>query len=159
MSQPEDPAKTGGRRTFLKNVAVAGVATRLSGVVGETLAQTEKPMSATTPHSKPATTATLGINKQYADFLSFTDSQDFEDAQRGLIATLPDPGVIPGPNGVTAWDLQPFAFVQGGPENNAPPTVNPSLWRNAKLNMNHGLFKVVDGIWQGLEEPRHSASG
>ena len=32
--------------------------------------------------------------------------------------------------------------------NNAPGSVNPSLWRNAKLNMNHGLFEVVDGIWQ-----------
>ncbi|WP_156954387.1 twin-arginine translocation signal domain-containing protein [Paraburkholderia acidipaludis] len=35
MSHPEDPAKTGGRRTFLKNVAVAGVATGLSSGVGE----------------------------------------------------------------------------------------------------------------------------
>ena len=30
----------------------------------------------------------------------------------------------------------------------APDTVNPSLWRMAKLNMIHGLFEVVDGIWQ-----------
>lgn len=30
----------------------------------------------------------------------------------------------------------------------APDTVNPSLWRMAKLNMIHGLFEVADGIWQ-----------
>lgn len=148
MSQPEDPAKTGGRRTFLKNVAVAGVATGLSGVVGETLAQTEKPMSATTPHSKPATGATIALNKRYAEFLSFADAQDFEDASRGLVATLPEPVIIKGQGDIPAWNLQQFAFVKGGPENNAPSTVNPSLWRNAKLNMHHGLFKVVDGIWQ-----------
>ncbi|HMC48077.1 MAG TPA: MBL fold metallo-hydrolase [Caballeronia sp.] len=41
-----------------------------------------------------------------------------------------------------------FSFISGGPENNSPDSVNPSLWRNAKLNMNHGLFEVVDGIWQ-----------
>ena len=30
----------------------------------------------------------------------------------------------------------------------APLTVNPSLWRQAQLNMHHGLFKVVDGLYQ-----------
>ncbi|MDU3130306.1 MAG: alkyl sulfatase dimerization domain-containing protein, partial [Bradyrhizobium sp.] len=30
----------------------------------------------------------------------------------------------------------------------APPTVNPSLWRQAKLNMHHGLFEVVPGVYQ-----------
>jgi alkyl sulfatase BDS1-like metallo-beta-lactamase superfamily hydrolase len=44
--------------------------------------------------------------------------------------------------------LGQFSFISGGPENNSPDSVNPSLWRNAKLNMNHGLFEVVDGIWQ-----------
>ena len=28
------------------------------------------------------------------------------------------------------------------------PTVNPSLWRQAMLNLNNGLFKVTDGIYQ-----------
>jgi alkyl sulfatase BDS1-like metallo-beta-lactamase superfamily hydrolase len=148
MSESDDAAKSGGRRTFLKNVAVASVATGFSGVVGETLAQAAEGATATTAASKPATGATIGINKQYADFLSFSDTQDFEDASRGLVAKLPDPVIIPGPNNVQAWNLQQFAFLTGGPENNAPPSVNPSLWRNAKLNMNHGLFKVTDGIWQ-----------
>lgn len=30
----------------------------------------------------------------------------------------------------------------------APDTVNPSLWRNAQLNMQYGLFEVVKGIYQ-----------
>lgn len=148
MSHSDDEAKSGGRRAFLKNVAVTSVATGLSGVVGETFVQAVSAATPTTPAAKAATAATLAVNKQYADFLSFGDAQDFEDAKRGLIATLPEPVVIPRPNGTPAWDLQQFAFVQGGPENNAPPTVNPSLWRNAKLNMNHGLFMVVDGVWQ-----------
>ena len=37
-----------------------------------------------------------------------------------------------------------YRFVQG----EAPPTVNPSLWRQAKLNAQIGLFKVVEGVWQ-----------
>ncbi|KXV03371.1 hypothetical protein CR51_17850 [Caballeronia megalochromosomata] len=125
------------------------MATGLSGVVGDAIAQTDASSSSPTgAASKPATRSTLDINQQYASFLSFADAQDFEDARRGLIATLPEPVVIQGQGTIPAWNLQQFAFVNGGPENNAPPTVNPSLWRNAKLNMNHGLFLVVDGIWQ-----------
>ncbi|SDI45054.1 Tat (twin-arginine translocation) pathway signal sequence [Paraburkholderia steynii] len=147
MSEPKEPADPGARRTFLKNVAVAGAATGLSGVVGETLAQTAA-VRTTSAASKPATRATLDINRQYAEFLSFADAQDFEDASRGLVATLPEPVIIKGTGDYPAWNLQQFAFISGGPENNSPPTVNPSLWRNAKLNMHHGLFQVVDGIWQ-----------
>ncbi len=31
----------------------------------------------------------------------------------------------------------------------APPTVNPSLWRQSRLNMHHGLFEVVPGRLPG----------
>lgn len=30
----------------------------------------------------------------------------------------------------------------------APDSANPSLWRNAQLNIQYGLFKVTDGIYQ-----------
>ncbi len=30
----------------------------------------------------------------------------------------------------------------------APDSVNPSLWRNAQLNVINGLFEVTDGIYQ-----------
>jgi len=147
MSEPKDPAESGTRRAFLKNVAVVGVASGMSGVVGETLAQTGSAPS-TTGANKPASNATIDINRQYAEFLSFADQQDFDDARRGLIASLPDPVIIPGQGDIAAWNLQQFGFLPKGPQNDAPPTVNPSLWRNAKLNMHHGLFTVVDGIWQ-----------
>ncbi|CAM2172240.1 hypothetical protein PSAC2689_10739 [Paraburkholderia sacchari] len=149
MSDTKEQAGPGARRAFLKNVAVAGVATGLGSVMGEALAV--PPGSAAGPTGiapKPPTRATLDANAAYTKFLSFADKQDFEDASRGLIAKLPDPARIPGPNGVAAWDLGQFAFISGGPENNAPATVNPSLWRNSKLNMNHGLYQVTDGIWQ-----------
>jgi hypothetical protein len=40
MSESKEPAGSGARRLFLKNAAVAGAATGLSGVVGDPLAQT-----------------------------------------------------------------------------------------------------------------------
>src|SRR5262249_59451253 len=38
----------------------------------------------------------------------------------------------------------PYAFL----EHEAPPTVNPSLWRQAQLNVPNGLFRVTDGVYQ-----------
>ena len=43
------------------------------------------------------------------------------------------------------WSLEPYAFLSGA---EAPPTVNPSLWRQSRLNMQHGLFEVVPGVYQ-----------
>src|SRR5262245_46265319 len=65
--------------------------------------------------------------------LALDDPQDFEDAKRGLIASDPNL-VIAGPDGTPIWDPKSFDFVQG----DAPPSVNPSLWRQAKLNGVHG---------------------
>ena len=43
------------------------------------------------------------------------------------------------------WSLRGYAFLAG---EEAPPTVNPSLWRQARLNMHHGLFEVAERIYQ-----------
>ena len=42
------------------------------------------------------------------------------------------------------WNPGSYAFVSG----DAPETVNPSLWRQAKLNNIRGLFRVDEGIYQ-----------
>ena len=47
--------------------------------------------------------------------------------------------------GSTVWNLAFYDFLAA----EAPPdTVNPSLWRIARLNMAHGLFQVADGVYQ-----------
>jgi alkyl sulfatase BDS1-like metallo-beta-lactamase superfamily hydrolase len=94
--------------------------------------------------SKDAEPATRAANEAFATSLPFADTRDFEDASRGLIATIPD-GFIPGAAQRPTWNMKAFAFEQT-PE--APPTVNPSLWRQARLNAIHGLFKVVDRVYQ-----------
>jgi alkyl sulfatase BDS1-like metallo-beta-lactamase superfamily hydrolase len=92
---------------------------------------------------KPATAVTASANRTVAGTLTFNDSQDFEEATRGLVATLPDP-VIKNADGRAVWDASRFDFIHG----DAPATVNPSLWRQEQLNNKIGLFKVVDGIYQ-----------
>ena len=93
--------------------------------------------------SQPATAVTARANDAVRQSLALDDKQDFEDATRGLIATLPDP-VVKGANGKVVWDARRYDFVQG----DAPATVNPSLWRQEKLNNARGLFKIADGIYQ-----------
>ena len=94
--------------------------------------------------AKPATPATIAANAAFMKNAPVTDKRDFEEAARGFIATLDTP-VIRDAEGKIAWDLNAFAFIDN---ETAPDTVNPSLWRHARLNMHHGLFKVTDGLYQ-----------
>ncbi|MFA5882518.1 MAG: alkyl sulfatase dimerization domain-containing protein [Acidimicrobiia bacterium] len=76
--------------------------------------------------------------------LDWSDQRDFEAAHRGFVAAL-DPPVIPGDGDQVAWDLQQYGFLADA---TAPLTVNPSLWRQARLNMVHGLFRIHERISQ-----------
>lgn len=78
--------------------------------------------------------------------LPFNNKQDFEDAQRGFIAK-PETLTIKDDKGNVVWDLEQYKTYIGL-DKVAPNTVNPSLWRNAQLNMQYGLFKVTDKIYQ-----------
>lgn len=97
------------------------------------------------PPSAPA----AGVSPQVAEAhaavkaqLASADPQAAADAERGLLAA--PHGQIKADDGSVIWDFDAFRFVQG----EAPPTVNPSLWRQALLNNRVGLFKVTEGIWQ-----------
>jgi alkyl sulfatase BDS1-like metallo-beta-lactamase superfamily hydrolase len=83
--------------------------------------------------SRPAEPDVAAANQAVQSQLPFSDRQDFEDAMRGFIATTPDPS-----------NPDRYAFL----EHEAPPTVNPSLWRQVQLNAINGLFQVTDGVYQ-----------
>ncbi|CAA0080749.1 Putative alkyl/aryl-sulfatase YjcS [Zhongshania aliphaticivorans] len=93
--------------------------------------------------STPATAITAHRNRELLKKLPFEDTQDFIEARRGLIAS-DDSLVVKGSDGSVIWDLPSYNFVSG----DAPDSVNPSLWRQAKLNNIHGLFKVTEGVYQ-----------
>ncbi|WP_273420920.1 alkyl/aryl-sulfatase [Curvibacter lanceolatus] len=93
----------------------------------------------------PAQPATVSAQAEALKGLPREDRRDFEAAQRGFIASLPDAATIRNPDGSVAWTLKGFEFLQ---QERVPDTVNPSLWRQAQLNMLHGLFKVTDRIYQ-----------
>ncbi|MEL7450648.1 MAG: alkyl sulfatase dimerization domain-containing protein [Pseudomonadota bacterium] len=91
----------------------------------------------------PATATTVAVNAAVAEALPLDDQADFEKARRGLVAQM-QPLVARRDDGIAVWNMDDYGFVAG----DAPPTVNPSLWRQEKLNGIHGLFKVSDGIHQ-----------
>jgi alkyl sulfatase BDS1-like metallo-beta-lactamase superfamily hydrolase len=93
---------------------------------------------------KPASAHTCDANRRCCAALDFTDRRDFDDARRGFIATLPAVE-IKDERGGLVWTLKGYEFLD---EVQAPDSVNPSLWRQARLNLNHGLFQVTDRIYQ-----------
>ncbi len=79
----------------------------------------------------PAQPAVETANRAILSRLPFHDRRDFEDASRGFIATTPE-------------TPDRYEFLRGDP----PPTVNPSLWRQAQLNATNGLFRVTGNVYQ-----------
>jgi alkyl sulfatase BDS1-like metallo-beta-lactamase superfamily hydrolase len=93
--------------------------------------------------SKPAAPSIVQQQAELLARLPFSDTQDFDDVSRGLVAAIDAPVV--DDDGTVLWDNATYtSFLQG----DAPDTVNPSLWRQSKLAATAGLFEVVPGIYQ-----------
>ncbi|MBP6513775.1 MAG: MBL fold metallo-hydrolase [Steroidobacteraceae bacterium] len=95
-----------------------------------------------TTQSSAASATVLQSNAAVARAADLSDPASFADARRGFVAA--PTGQVKDAAGNVIWDYGAFAFVKG----EAPATVNPSLWRQALLNNQVGLFKVADRIWQ-----------
>jgi alkyl sulfatase BDS1-like metallo-beta-lactamase superfamily hydrolase len=95
---------------------------------------------------KDATAVTKAANAKLLQRLPFADRRDFEEANRGFIAPLPNDGVIKADDGHVVWDLSLFNFIKQ--DQPAPDSVNPSLWRQSQLVIKGGLYKVVDRMYQ-----------
>ena len=93
---------------------------------------------------KPAEPKVTADNAAVFKALPFHNRQDFADAERGFLGTIPD-AVVTAEGGRTVWSMTDYAFLK---DDTAPDTVNPSLWRQSQLNCRHGLFEVVPGIYQ-----------
>jgi alkyl sulfatase BDS1-like metallo-beta-lactamase superfamily hydrolase len=61
---------------------------------------------------KDATRATKDANDRLLQELPFEDRRDFEEAERGFIAPLPDGGVIRGEDGSDVWNTSKFSFIE-----------------------------------------------
>jgi alkyl sulfatase BDS1-like metallo-beta-lactamase superfamily hydrolase len=103
-------------------------------------------MNETVANGAPKDAAASVVTQHAATLkaLPFSDTRDFDDAARGFLGTVENARII-SPQGRVVWSLEPYGFLSS---EEAPPTVDPSLWRQARLNMHHGLFEVVPGVYQ-----------
>ena len=94
-----------------------------------------------------ATEYTIAANLKANNTLAWSNNQeDFDFATRGFLAT-DDPLIIPSdyPN-ITSWDMEAFSYQDN---KSSPDTINPLLYRHARVNKINGLFEVVpDKIYQ-----------
>ncbi len=98
----------------------------------------------TTTEPKRATTTTATCNHELGKRLDFTNQECFDDAKRGFVGTIPN-AHIERPDGHVVWDLSRYEFLEKA---EPPDSVNPSLWRQARVNNIHGLFEVTAGMYQ-----------
>ncbi|MGB1225455.1 MAG: MBL fold metallo-hydrolase, partial [Mycobacterium sp.] len=92
----------------------------------------------------PASAHTRETNIALAAQLPLADPSDEERNTRGLLVQEDSLVLTHKQTGHVVWDMDKFGFIDG----DAPDTVNPSLWRQEKLNNVHGLFKLADRVYQ-----------
>jgi alkyl sulfatase BDS1-like metallo-beta-lactamase superfamily hydrolase len=93
---------------------------------------------------KPASAITAGVNGAATAGYPMADRADFTDIDRGFVAGIPEK--IYTKDGHLVRDGSLVDYITD--EAPCPDTVNPSLWRQSQLLQRHGLFKVVDGLYQ-----------
>src|SRR3546814_9500331 len=92
-----------------------------------------------------ASEATRAAQAELAKRLPLDDPRDEANATRGKLAEIPD-GLIQTADGRIIWDRRPYAFLDA---REAPATLNPSPWRQARPSAVQGLFEVGPGaLWQ-----------
>lgn len=91
------------------------------------------------------TAHTAAAQKAAAAALPPEDPLDAEEAGRGLLAREPSL-VVKSAEGKPIFDQDRYAFLSGLAQ--APESINPSLFRQARLNNQHGLFQVTEGVYQ-----------
>ena len=90
-----------------------------------------------------ATEATRQANAALSERLDLAQGSDGDDARRNRLAYIKDEAILDA-DGNVVWAIPQFEFL----EEEAPETVNPSLWRQSQLAAQHGLFQVADRIYQ-----------
>lgn len=82
-------------------------------------------------------------HRAHLESLPFADVEDFAAADRGFLGTVKEPQ-IKDANGTVIWDTSTYEFISG----DAPTSVHPSLWRQSLLCAKHGIYEVIEGIYQ-----------
>jgi alkyl sulfatase BDS1-like metallo-beta-lactamase superfamily hydrolase len=96
------------------------------------------------PKGKMPSEHTLKVLEAARKDLPFSDTRDFDEEKKGFIAA-PDFWQIKNRDGAVIWDMERYKFFLEGKDF---PSIHPSLQRQSTLNMNYGLYKVMEGVYQ-----------
>jgi alkyl sulfatase BDS1-like metallo-beta-lactamase superfamily hydrolase len=96
------------------------------------------------PKGKPPSEFTIRGQESLRESLPFADKRDFEESKKGFVAA-PEYRQIKDAEGNVVWDIGAFDFLLDG---KPLDSIHPSLQRQALLNMNYGLYKLSDDIYQ-----------
>jgi alkyl sulfatase BDS1-like metallo-beta-lactamase superfamily hydrolase len=96
------------------------------------------------PKGKPPSKFTIEGQQALRKTLPFADERDFEESKRGFVAA-PESRQIKNDEGEIVWDIGAFDFLLEGEDFDS---IHPSLQRQALLNMNYGLYKLSEDIYQ-----------
>lgn len=96
---------------------------------------------------KNATRKTKLINKEIYNKMNWNKIETEKKlAKAGQLVNTFLPVIRREDSRIPVWDLKRYAFLLR--QKHIPATVNPKLWEQGKLNLNTGLFKVTDRIYQ-----------
>ena len=84
-----------------------------------------------TTEAKPATAYTAEVNSAVYSMLDFADTSEYDNAVRGLI-DAPEVLELTDAEGNVIWSQAAYSFLDDYEQ--APNTVNPSLWENTRNN-------------------------
>lgn len=93
---------------------------------------------------KAAQAATIAANAAVARAMPAFDPRVDEDIAHGHLGSVPDAQTLSA-SGQLVYSQKGYEFLAAS---TAPPTVNPSLWAQARKGMSHGLFRVTQGFYQ-----------
>lgn len=96
------------------------------------------------PKGKAPSRHTQAILDRARQALPFSDTRDFDENRRGLIAPMPEMKIM-ADAGHVAWDMERFQFLD---RQDSFDSIHPSLHRISRLNNNYGLYEVIPGIYQ-----------
>ncbi|GEN52224.1 alkyl/aryl-sulfatase [Halobacillus faecis] len=106
----------------------------------------EKMGAAFTPLRKHATRKTQKINELIKKSIPWEKLKiEQEWAVRNALKSVSLPVIKPDDSLLPVWDLKRYEFLL---KDKLPPSVNPKLWYQGKLNLNAGLFQVTENIYQ-----------
>ena len=137
------------RRQFIQSLPATGAAFAVAGNIllddSPAVAKEATPAKGHFhPKGKAPSKHTIEVLQEAKAALPFADRRDFEENQKGLIAPMKELK-IKADAGHVAWDMERYQFFAKQKEFDS---IHPSLTRQSQLNMNYGLYKVIDGIYQ-----------